>query len=316
MPLFLTESDVDDLLTMEETIDAVEEVFKEQGQGKVANTPRWRTTGRGGMLHIMAASVQKFGYIGYKAYTTFKSGGEFLFMLHDIETGRLLAVMEARRLGQLRTGAASGVATKYMARENATTLGMFGTGYQAQTQIEAICQVRDIQLAKIYGRDEERRKKFCSMMQDRLKVEMKPVKAPEDVVGDVDIITTMTTSQEPLFDGKLVEPGVHINAAGSNFIIKREIDDEAVRRSDILVADSKDQARIESGDLVFPINKGIICWEQVYELGQIVAGQIKGRSDEEAITLFASQGIAVEDVAAASVAYRKAKEQHRGVEIL
>ncbi|MCI0529544.1 MAG: ornithine cyclodeaminase family protein, partial [Nitrospira sp.] len=240
---------------------------------------------------------------------------KFLFFLYHSETGELLAIMEANRLGQMRTGAASGVATKYIARLDARSVGLFGAGWQAQTQLMAVCAVRQIQTVKVYSRTPEKRQAFSQEMNRLLNADIRPVDTPEEAVQGSDIVITITTAREPVFKGEWLEAGTHLNVAGSNSIIKREVDDTALKRSGLIVVDSREDGRIESGDLIVPIEKGIIHWGQIRELGEIVAGYVPGRRAPDEITLFKSNGLAIEDVAVAAKVYELAKSQGVGVEL-
>jgi ornithine cyclodeaminase/alanine dehydrogenase-like protein (mu-crystallin family) len=324
MPLFLTEQNVTKLLTMEETIAAVEAVFKSQAAGDATNEPRRRLRAGGAVLQVMSAAVAGFndsfggeykGLLGLKSYVVTRNKARFYVNLYDAESGELLALIEADKLGQMRTGAASGVATKYLARAGAKTVGVYGTGWQAQSQLEAVCAARDIESVKVYSRSPENRARFCQEMSARLGgVEIAPVERPEDA-ADADVIVTITTSREPVLQGAWLKPGTHINAAGGNSILRRELDDEAVRRSSFIAVDSIDQAKIEAGELVMAVEKGLLTWERVRELRYVVSGEMRGRTGDDQITLFKSLGVAIEDVATAAVLYRKAKEQNVGKEL-
>lgn len=314
MALFLTEEEVGQLLSMEEALEAVEEAFKALGRGEAVNRPRSRVAMPAGMLHVMPAGLLPRQAMGFKAYTVSKNGARFLFLLYDGE-GRLLSIMEADRLGQIRTGAATGVATRHMARPEASTVGILGTGWQARAQLQAIALVRPIRRVRAYGRNPERRRTFCREMGRTLGIEIIPVERPEAVIEDADIVVTITTAKDPVLKGDWLLPGVHINAAGSNFAHKRELDEEAVRKAAFIAVDSKEQARIESGDLLVPIEKGLLGWEDVHELGEVVAGLVPGRRSPDEITLFKSHGIALEDVAVAIRVYERAKAEGVGREV-
>jgi alanine dehydrogenase len=319
MSLFLTEQDVTKLLTMEETIAAVEAAFKAQAAGEATNEPRRRLRAGGAVLQVMSGAVANFGeyrgLLGLKSYVVTRNKARFYVNLYDAESGELLALIEADKLGQMRTGAASGVATKYLARAGAKTVGVYGTGWQAQSQLEAVCAARDIESVKVYSRSPENRARFCQEMSARLGgVEVAPVERPEDA-ADADVIVTITTSREPVLQGAWLKPGTHINAAGGNSILRRELDDEAVRRSSFIAVDSIDQAKIEAGELVMAVEKGLLTWERVRDLRYVVSGEMRGRTGDDQITLFKSLGIAIEDVATAAVLYRKAKEQNVGKEL-
>lgn len=315
MILFLREAEVRELLTMEEALQLVEEVFRQHGLGTAINRPRFRVRLSNGILHIMPAATPFSKSLGFKAYTTFRGGARFLFFLYNSDTGELLAIMEADRLGQMRTGAASGVATKYMARPDAHTVGLFGAGWQAQTQLMAVCAVRKIQKVKVYCRTPEKRRTFSQEMSALLSVEVQPVDVPEDVVKESDIVITITTAREPVLNGEWLKPGTHLNVAGSNSAIKREVDDTTLKRSNLIVVDSREDGMIESGDLIIPVEKGIIHWGQIRELGEVVAGYIPGRRTPEEITLFKSNGLAIEDVAVAARVYELAKQRGVGMEL-
>jgi ornithine cyclodeaminase/alanine dehydrogenase-like protein (mu-crystallin family) len=318
MPLFLTEQDVTKLLTMEDALAAVEAAFKAQATGAATNEPRRRLRAAGATLQVMSGAIANIGefkgLLGLKAYTVTRGKARFHVSLYDAESGELLALIEADKLGQMRTGAASGIATKYLATEDAKTVGMYGSGWQAQSQLEAVCAVRDIEMVKVYSRSPENRARFCLEMSARLNdVHIAPVEKPEDA-ANADILITITNSREPALQGAWLRPGAHINAAGGNSILRREIDDEAIKRSSFIAVDSIDQAKIEAGEFVTAVEKGLLTWERVKELRNVVIGEMRGRTGEDQITLFKSLGIAIEDVATAAVIYRKAKEQNVGKE--
>ncbi|MGH9853053.1 MAG: ornithine cyclodeaminase family protein [Blastocatellia bacterium] len=318
MPLFLTEEDVTRLLTMEDTLAAVEAVFKSQATGEATNEPRRRVRAAGAVLQVMSGAVANFaefkGLLGLKAYTVARGQARFHVSLYDAESGELLAFVEADKLGQMRTGAASGVATKYLARAAAKTIGVYGTGWQARSQLEAVCAVRDIESVKVYSRSPENRARFCLEMSAQLNdMNITPVEKPEEA-AEAGIIVTITSSREPVLQGAWLKPGAHVNAAGGNSILRRELDDEAIKRSSFIAVDSLDQAKIEAGEFVTAVEKGLLTWERVKELRHVVNGEMRGRTNDQEITLFKSLGIAIEDIATAAVVYRKAKEQKVGKE--
>jgi alanine dehydrogenase len=315
MPLLLREQHVTELLDIETAISAVEEVLRDQAEGQATNRPRYRVATPTSQLHVLAAGDRRLGVYGLKTYTASRKGARFLVLLYESETGDLLAMIEADRLGQMRTGAASAVATKYMSRESAEVLGVFGTGWQAESQIMAVCAVRQIRSIKVYGRDAERRLAFARKMTTLLRTEVLAVASPEEAVRGCSIIVTATTSREPVFKGEWIEPATHINAAGSNFLSKAEIDVETIRRASVIAVDSIEQSKIEAGDLMPAIERGVISWESVTELGRIVAGRDPGRTSEDDITVFKSNGIALEDISTALRVYNLARERGVGEEI-
>ena len=313
MAYFFTEDEVGRLLTMEDAVSAVEAAFRELSQEQAVNRPRVRVRLPGVMLHVMPAGSQKLDRLGLKAYTATREGARFLFLLYARETGELLSVMEADRLGQIRTGAATGVATRYMSQPDAATVGIYGTGWQARSQLQAVAVVRRLREVVAFGRDEERRKKFCDEMSDALGVEVRPASSPKEVAEGADIVITATTAREPVLLGEWLRPGQHINAIGSNFAKKREVDDEVVQRAAVIAVDSKEQALLECGDLLAPISAGAMSWDNVHELADIVAEKTLGRSDSDDITLFESQGLAIQDVAVAHRVFEIGRAQGLGV---
>lgn len=310
--LYLSEADVEQVLTMPIALEAVEAAFQHLGAGKAENIPRRRLHLPQGSLHLMAASLPELGYMGYKAYTVFRGNLQFYFWLYETGTGALVCMMEANLLGQKRTGAASGVATRWMAREDAQTAGILGAGWQAGSQLEAVCQVRPIGRVLAYCRTARRLDGFCTAMQEQLGIPCLPASSAEAVVDQSDVLITITNSSRPVFDGGRIRPGTHINAAGGNSLARRELDEACLKRCGAIVVDSREQARLECGEFLRPIEKGFLHWEQVGELGEVVIGQRPPRNDPEEVTLFKSLGLAIQDVAVAARVYRLAVEGGRG----
>jgi ornithine cyclodeaminase/alanine dehydrogenase-like protein (mu-crystallin family) len=264
------------------------------------------------MLHVMSASAKTLGVMGTKLYATTRKGSQFHIALYDGKAGILLGLIQADYLGQVRTGATSGVATEYMARPEASEVGLFGSGRQARTQLQAVCQVRKITRAQVYSPNEENRRKFAAEMSHQCQTEVEPVPRPEMAAEDKDIIITATTSREPVLNGNWISEGTHLNVVGSNFLAKAELDAVAVRCCSSIVVDSKDQARLEAGDFVQALEEGSIHWANIHELGQVIVGRYTGRAHPEDKTLFKSLGIAIEDVAVAAKVYEKAKSAGLG----
>lgn len=311
MALFLREDDIALVLRMPDVVTAVDAAFRQHGLGKAVNRPRQRASSDGTILHVMSAAIPALGVMGLKAYTSARSGTRFLAMLYSTETGELLAVMEADRLGQMRTGAASAVASKYLARPDAGTVGIIGTGWQARSQLTAVACVRPVALVKCYSRNEHRRAAFAAEMIQELGAEVVAAESIEEA-ADAEILITATTSRDPVLLGAWLRPGMHINAIGANWANKRELDTEAVRRAQRIIVDDLEQAKVEAGDLIHPVADGALDWARVSELGPIVAGVEPGRTSATEITLFESQGIALADVAAMRLAYDRARELGAG----
>lgn len=297
--LLLTEDDVRQVLTMEMALEGVENGLRKMALDEAQNVSRARTQTDHAMLHVLSASAKTLGVMGYKAYATSRKGAAFHVGLFDGKSGALLSLMQADYLGQMRTGAATGVATQYMARMDASEVGLFGSGRQARTQLLAVCKVRNIRRVQVYSPNEENRRRFAAEMAPLCGTEIEPVPRPEMAAEDKDIVITATTSREPVFNGHWLAEGTHLNAAGSNFLGKAELDAVTVRRCESIVVDSKDQARIEAGDFVQALEEGSIHWADIHELGQVIVGRYTGRAHPQDVTLFKSLGIAIEDVAVA-----------------
>jgi alanine dehydrogenase len=316
MALLLTEADVRTILTMPLAIEAVEDCFRRLADGTAIVHPRQRLHIPGqSYLHYMAAADATSGNMGMKIYTSSSEGLRFLVPLFSVKSGDLLALIEADYLGQMRTGAASGVATRWMAREDAHTVGIVGTGSQARTQLEAIALVRKIAGVRAFGRDAGRREKFAKEMTENLGVAVTPVATAEEALRGAAIVVTSTTATQPVVEGRWLEPGTHINAIGANFPQKRELDAAAVGRCDVIAVDSREQSKREAGDLIHAFGEDASRWSSVRELSEIVGARVPGRASAGQITLFKSNGIASEDVAVAGRIYEMARERGTGQEI-
>ena len=311
MTLFLSESDVQSLLTMEDTLAAVEEVFRLQGSGTAVNRPRQRLRTARSRFQIMPASAPTIGVFGFKAYGGGPAGHMRVF-LYDAETGAFLAIIESNFMGQMRTGAASGIATKYQSRPDSATVGIYGTGDQARTQLEAICAVRPIRRVLAFSRDSEHRLAFANEMSEKLEIEVQPVSKPEQACEGCDIVVTITNASRPVLLGDWIQSGTHVNAAGGNSLARAELDVAAVGKAAIVTTDSVEQARMESADLLEAVERGLLNWEQVLELGQVVSGRASGRTSADEITLFESHGLALWDIAAANVVFQRAIKRGMG----
>jgi alanine dehydrogenase len=316
MTLLLTEADVRSLLTMPIALEIVEDSLRAQGNGELVLHPRRRIKlPDNALLHYMAAADPVRGYIGMKLYTVAHGVARFVIPLFRSTTGEMAALIEADALGQLRTGAASGVATKYLANANARTACIIGTGYQARTQLEAIAAVRHLERVRAFGRDPGRREKFCREMSDRIGVNVEPMNSGEEAVKGAEIIITATSATKVVLEGAWLAPGIHINAMGANWPQKRELDAAAVDRADKIVVDSIEQSKMEAGDLIQAFGEDPSRWNAVQELSQVVAGKAAGRSNADQITLFKSNGIATWDLAAAVRVYEMAVARGLGKSI-
>jgi alanine dehydrogenase len=316
MPLLLNESEVRAILTMPLALEAVEQSFRRLADGSAILHSRQRLHVPGkSYLHYMAAADSTGGYMGMKIYSSAREGLRFLVPLFEVQSGDLAALIEADFLGQMRTGAASGVATRVMARTDARDVAVIGTGLQARTQLEAVSLVRKLDKIRAFGRDRERREQFAKEMSERIRIPVTAVNSAEEAVRGADIIITSTTATNPVVEGRWLSRGVHINAIGANFPQKRELDTEAVNRSNVIAADSPEQSRQESGDLIQVFGEDAERWTAVRELAQIVAGKIPGRTSDDQITLFKSNGIAIEDIVVAGRIYELARAHGIGRQI-
>ncbi|MGB2632564.1 MAG: ornithine cyclodeaminase family protein [Candidatus Acidiferrum sp.] len=316
MTLHINEAEVRQLLTMPMAIAAVEEISRKQADGTVTVHPRRRFELPGhGFFHYMAALDTAAGFVAMKQYTYVKGKLCFLVPLYATSTGELLALIEADYMGQLRTGAASGVATKYLARKLAKIAAILGTGGQARTQLEAIHNVRMLESVFVYGRDAQRRNQFSEEMSERLAINVYPAESAEAAVRTAEIICTATTSAQPVLHGEDLAQGVHINAIGANHAHKQELDEAAVAKANLIFVDSLAQSQQEAGDLIIPFTKQPQRWSGVRELSDLVAGKAPGRANDAQITLFKSNGIAAWDLAVAEKVYALALEKHIGREL-
>ena len=316
MTSHINEIEVRQVLGMAHAIEAVEDISRKQATGEVVVHPRRRfELPGGGFFHYMAAADYSAGFVAMKQYTYVQGKLRFLVPLYKMATGDLLAMIEADYMGQLRTGAASGVATKYLAREDSRIAAIIGTGGQARTQLEAVAAVRKLESARAFGRHAAKRERFCTEMSQRLGIAVTPCDSASEAVRGADIVCTATTASQPVVQGADLAPGAHINAIGANHAHKRELDDEAVASADVIVVDSVEQSRQEAGDLIIAFHGDEICWTGVKKLSDVVAGKVSGRTSDSEVTLFKSNGIASWDLAVAMKVYALAREKKLGREL-
>ena len=316
MTLHISEGEVRSVLNMAIGLQAVEEVSRKEALGEVIVHPRRRfELPHGGFFHYMAAADFTGGYVAMKQYTYVRGDLRFLVPLYEITTGDLLAVIEADYMGQIRTGAASGVATKYLARPDAHMAAIIGTGGQAKTQLEAVAAVRKLTSAKVYGRNAERRRKFAEEMTQRLRIPVERTESASAAARGADIICTATTASDPVLRREDFAPGMHVNAIGANHAHKRELDDKTVEAANVIVVDSIEQSRQEAGDLILAFRGDEGRWAAVKKLSDVVAGKVQGRSTQREITLFKSNGIASWDLAVAAKVYAVARQKGLGREL-
>ena len=309
MTLFLSEGDVQSLLSPDDAVQAVEACFQRMASGAVHLAPRRRLELEEGRLADMAASDLELGYAGVKTYAGFREGTAFVVALFSADRPELVALIEADWLGRLRTGAASAVAARHLARERATTLGVIGCGTQAETQVRCIrAALPALERVIGYCRTERNLREFCE------NVGAEPGESHRDAAAQ-DVVVTITTSRDPVLRGEWLQPGALVCAAGANNGTSRELDNVVLERASFVCCDWLPQARIESADLIEPVATGVLDWLEVHELHEVVAGELPGRQSPDDIVVFKSNGIAAWDVAVAVAAVERARERGTGTEL-
>jgi len=310
VPLYLSEADVEKLLTAADALDAVEESFRRLARGGVHNRPRERLPLERGQFAVMSCVDRELGFAGLKTYAWLAPAGTpFLVVLFSLERARVEAVIEADRLGQLRTGAASGVAAKHLARTGAASLGVIGCGWQAESQVKSIrIAVPSIEHVFAYCRNEERLARFCAAN------DCAPAESPQEA-GQQDVVVTATTSKDPVLRGEWLHEGALVCAVGANDPSARELDNAVLERATFVCCDSREQARRESGDLIEPVERGVLDWLEVHELQDVVAGEVQGRSGDADVVVFKSNGIAAWDIAVGARVVELARNHGVGREL-
>lgn len=309
MPLYLTEQDVAELLTPADAVEAIEACFRRLAAGSVENRPRYRLGLEGGALAVMAAADLELGYAGAKVYAGFAEGARFVVLLFRADSPELVAVIEADKLGQLRTGAASGVAARHLASSGVRSLGVIGCGWQAETQVACIrAAVPQVERVVAYCRTEERLRAFCKQNG------AEPGESHQDPAA-CDVVVTATTSKDPVLRGEWLQPGALVCAVGANDGRRRELDNVVLERAAFVCCDSVEDAKLESADLMEPISSGVLDWLEVHELQEVVAGEIAGRQSDEDIVVFKSNGLAAWDIAVAAAVVERARSAGAGREV-
>ena len=309
VPLYLTEQDVKELLTPADAVEAIEACFRRMAAGSVENRPRYRLGLDEGALAVMAAADLELGYAGAKVYAGFRDGARFAVLLFRADSPELVAVLEADKLGQLRTGAASGVASRHLAASGASTLGIIGCGWQAESQLACIrAAVPQLERVVAYCRTEERLRAFCEEHR------AEPGESHQDPAA-CDVVVTATTSRDPVLRGEWLRTGALVCAVGANDGRRRELDNVVLERADFVSCDSLDDAKLESADLIEPVGSGVLDWLEVHELQEVVAGEVTGRQSDDDIVVFKSNGLAAWDVAVAVAAVERARVAGVGREV-
>lgn len=320
MALLVRESEVESLVDMDAAIAAVQAAFEDVAAGRAINCPRNRASFGSATLNVLYSFSSRLDTIALKSYPVVRTdvtvGSSFVILLYSLAGGGLRGIVEADRVGQIRTGAASGVAARALARPDSRVLTIVGAGWQAESQVEALARaLPSLERAYVVSRRRERAEDFCRRMAARVALDLVPADSPERAVAEADVVTTATGASEPVFDGSLLKPGTHVNAVGSNFASKREVDETTVLRASAVVADDIDVAARECGDLIPLVESGRLTWESVLPLADVVAGKVARRRSPHDITLFESQGLSIEDLAVACVVLERAREAGVGLEV-
>jgi ornithine cyclodeaminase/alanine dehydrogenase-like protein (mu-crystallin family) len=301
MPLYVTEADVSELLSPADAVEAIEACFRRMAAGSVENRPRYRLGLEEGALAVMSAADIELGYAGAKVYSGFRDGARFVVLLFRADSPELVAVIEADKLGQLRTGAASGVAAKYLAMRGARSLGLIGCGWQAESQLAAIrAALPDLEQVVAYCRNEKRLAAFCK------KHGTEPGESHRDA-GSCDVVVTVTTSKDPVLRGEWLQSGALVCAVGANDGRRRELDNVVLERAAFVCCDSLENAKLESADLSEPVESGVLDWLEVHELQEVVSGEVAGRQSDEDVVVFKSNGLAAWDIAVAAAVVERAQ---------
>ena len=315
MALYLTETEIKKIINMELALNSVEEAFQLIALGDAVTKPRERLPVGSSSLNYMSAGIDKQNLTGLKVYVPSKNGTKFYFHIMNSLNGEMIAIMEANALGQFRTGAASGVASKYLAKKDSKKVLLIGTGYQAYTQALALDRVFELDEIYVYSRAEENRMNFINNYSSAMKSKLTPVEDIQSNVDNIDIISVITNSKTPVINSEIIESGVHINAAGSNHSLRRELDTKTILKADKIFVDDIDQAKMECGDLIYPESLGLIQWRNIINFSDVLKSPERFKRNHEDITIFESQGLALWDLVTAINVCEIAKSKGIGEKI-
>ena len=295
--LWLSEADVAALLTLEEAINVLERAYAAIATAGAAPLRRAHARDGDAILHTVGGIIPGAGMAGVKSWLYTPGGASPLLLLWDLDDGSVLGVVEAFRMGQWRTAATSGLATRLLARTDADVLALLGTGKQAAAQAEAVAAVRGLRRIQVYGRDPERRAALCRRLQDGLGIEVTGTDVLRDALAGAAVTTAVTRAADPFLGGELLAPGMHVNAVGAIVPTRRELHADAVARADVVVADSPEQAAEDAGELIAAVEAGVLDRSRIRSLGEVVVDPSRGRDGDDAITLFKAVGVGMSDVA-------------------
>ena len=309
-PTWVSEADVARLVTLNETIDILRPAYAGAAQGEALALPRAHVAWDGGLLHCVGGIVPAAGVCGIKTWAYTSRGARPFVVVFATADGAVRGLVDAVTLGRLRTAATAAIGTDHLARRDASTLALIGTGRQALSQALAVAAVRPLTAVRVFGRDPDRRGAFAATLADSLPAAISEHGRIEDAVDGADIITTVTRAQEPLLRGALLAPGVHVNAVGAIVASNAELDTAAVRRADIVAVDSRGQAREDARDLRLAVEAGVLRWVDVLELGEFEAAEsARGRTSDDQVTLLRTLGLGIADIALAHAVLQRFNDQ-------
>jgi len=312
---YLTEKDVKQLLDMPTALELVERALKDRTLGRAIDIPRVRTKIPEGTQHVLQAAAPELGFIGFKYYYVTRSGKSMYVHLMRIENGKLEAIIDAEWMGIMRTGAASGVASKHLAVKHASVLAQIGAGRQGVGQIEAVCKALPIKSVRVYARTRDKLEAWCKTQAEKLGIEVVPAASGAAALKGAHVVNVITKSATPVLPGEWLQPGQHINATGSNAMNRTELEEAAVKRCDLVTVDSRGTAQNECGDLLAAVEKGMLHWESLTEIGEVIAGRMPGRTSAQQITLYESHGMGIQDIYVAHRLLALARERNVGVDL-
>lgn len=312
MPLYLDNETVERLVSPAEAADVIDQLFRDEAAGKVQNRPTTELDIPNGFFRLKAGVTHGMGSYGFKAYGGVKRPSRYIVFVYSLETGYLDGIVEAYKLTEIRTGAVTAVGVRHMARPEARTLGIIGSGREARQQLTAVATERKLASVKVYSRNADRREAYAQEMAAKLGLPVVAVASSDEAVNGVDILVTITSANEPVMAGRALSPGTFICAVGATTPNRRELDEEAVARCGTIVVEHLPQASTECGELLHAATKGLLDWGNVVELKDVVGGRVPGRRSADEINLFDTIGTGAEDIAIATFALRKAREQGLG----
>ncbi len=316
MPLFLNEEHVKELITMPLALEQVERALRDRALGKATDLPRARIQTASGIQHMLQAAAPELGYIGFKYYFSppGKRGATYVHLI-NMDSGKLEAIVEAVWLGMTRTGAASGVASKVLANPGATVLAQLGAGFQGMGQLEAVVTALNIREARVYARTRDKLEAWCKQMSAKLGIPVLPANSAPEAIAGAQVVNIMTKSTSPVINGDWLQPGQHVNAAGSNALSRAEIDAKTVQRAKFIAVDSRSTARNECGDLIAAVETGKLSWDTLPEIGEVLTGRVPGRQHKDDITLYESHGMGIQDIYTAAKLVELARVRKVGTEL-